>query len=429
MDKREIETRLLLGLQQQTPDMPDALAAACSGQLERNNTMQPDTRISLPSNPAPAKRKRPAALRWVAAGIAAVLVLSIGIYMVAGLFAVDAVISIDANPSILLRTNSAAKVLSVEARNPDAQALLDGADLKGVPLDDAVYTLLAAMMQNGYIDDVHNSVLVSVESAKKQDGNALKQQLSNDVNRFFRDNRVDGAVYSQTLTDDERLQALADQYGISLGKAALIDLLVQQDPRYTFDSFVDTPINDILLLLNAKQTDLGETMTTGQPSSSGYIGEAAAKDIALQAAGVTESQATCLHVDLDWDDGRMVYEVEFLVGNVEYDYEIDAVTGRVLEFDSDIEDDIPANAGQSPQGQTAGTGGSGHYIGSQAALDIALRHAGVSAAAIYDVSVEFDWENGYAVYDVEFKSGNMEYDYEIDAVTGDILKSNREYDD
>lgn len=58
-----------------------------------------------------------------------------------------------------------------------------------------------------------------------------------------------------------------------------------------------------------------------------------AKKIALDYAKVTEEQAprfTKMH--LDWDDGRLVYEIEFYVGTTEYDMDVNAYTGMVTDF-------------------------------------------------------------------------------------------------
>ena len=63
------------------------------------------------------------------------------------------------------------------------------------------------------------------------------------------------------------------------------------------------------------------------------------------------------------------------------------------------------------------------------AKSIALNHAGVSESKAYDMDIELDDEDGTLVYEVEFKSGNMEYDYEIDAASGTILKHEAELDD
>ena len=66
--------------------------------------------------------------------------------------------------------------------------------------------------------------------------------------------------------------------------------------------------------------------------------EAQAKAIALEHAGVAEANARFHKVHLDTDDGRREYDIEFRVGNVEYEYEIDAQSGRILDHDKDYDD-------------------------------------------------------------------------------------------
>ena len=68
-----------------------------------------------------------------------------------------------------------------------------------------------------------------------------------------------------------------------------------------------------------------------------------------------------------------------------------------------------------------------NYIGTSRARSIALSNAGISNPR--DLKVEFDYENGRAIYEVNFKSGNKEYDYDIDAKTGSILYKDVEMDD
>ena len=143
-------------------------------------------------------------------------------------------------------------------------------------------------------------------------------------------------------------------------------------------------------------------------TASDYIGEAKAKDIALKHAGLSSSKVTFLPVKLDWDDGRQVYEVEFYSGNKEYDYEIDAATGAIRDYDFDIESyTIPAAASD--------------LISEAKAKNIALDHAGVSSSKATFIQVKLDRDDGRQVYEVEFYSGNKEYDYEIDAATGSVL--------
>ena len=82
------------------------------------------------------------------------------------------------------------------------------------------------------------------------------------------------------------------------------------------------------------------SINTPQPTDvSGRITEADAKQIALDHAGISESETDRLRVKLDYDDGVQEYEVTFYVGNREYDYDIDAATGTIRSFDSEIDDE------------------------------------------------------------------------------------------
>ena len=109
----------------------------------------------------------------------------------------------------------------------------------------------------------------------------------------------------------------------------------------------------------------------------------------------------------DWDDGRVIYEVEFFAGNREYDYEIDAYSGAIISKDYDAEYYTPSQ--------------SGSYIGEARAKEIALNQAGVSASSASFIKCKLDIDDGRAVYDIEFRSGWIEYEAEIDAYTGAIL--------
>ena len=73
-------------------------------------------------------------------------------------------------------------------------------------------------------------------------------------------------------------------------------------------------------------------------SSASYIGDAAAKEIALKDAGVAEADCTELKVKLDTDDAVVHYDVEFKAGGMEYDYDIDPTTGAILKAESEIDD-------------------------------------------------------------------------------------------
>ena len=75
-----------------------------------------------------------------------------------------------------------------------------------------------------------------------------------------------------------------------------------------------------------------------KPAASGDIGYAKAKSVALNHAGVSENKAYDMEIELDDEDGALVYEVEFKFGGMEYSYEINAATGAILKHEAELDD-------------------------------------------------------------------------------------------
>ena len=165
-----------------------------------------------------------------------------------------------------------------------------------------------------------------------------------------------------------------------------------------------------------------------------YIGIDAAKAVALESAGVAEDDAVFSTAGLDKRNGMDYYAVDFTAGGRSYEYDIDAVTGVVIDSssgggtaetpaagDDDGTASAPAAASPSPSaGQT--TGGQAAAVTEEQAREAALSHAGLTADQVTFVRSELDRDDGRLMYDVEFYTSDYkEYDYEIDASTGEIL--------
>ncbi len=163
-----------------------------------------------------------------------------------------------------------------------------------------------------------------------------------------------------------------------------------------------------------------ETSSATLSEAEELIGEEAAKEKALSHAGISADNALFERVELGKDDGRWEYEVDFRVGNTEYDYEIDAVTGEVRESDRDPGKE---NTATSSKAETAET------ITAEKAKEAALSHAGVSADKARFLRAELDREDGKKIYEIEFTADGFEYDYDIDAETGGVLGFDKDRDD
>ncbi len=416
MNDQELERKLHTALEHAAPDDVEAVLARLGPQ---NGKIIP---IS-----APKRRKR--ILPWIAA---ACLALAIG-GGVAGVRyqqanAVASVVSLDVNPCVRLEVNREEKVLSATPVNDDANQILDGMDLTGTDLEVAVNAIIGSLLKHGYVDELANSVLISVEDDDLTRGAALEEKLTGEISQVLESASINGAILSQSFATDDALQQKAEEYGISQGKAALIQTLVDSSSHLTFESLVGLSINELNLLANSEaaadltdQSGEQESIrSTGTASQSGYVGVDAATQTALTHAGVQQSQLDYLEADYDYEDGRMVYEVEFGVSGVEYEYDIDAATGAIIKAEQEgqtIQTPAPGQT-QQPQGGSSGT------ISSQEARDIALSNAGVALSDTRELEVELESDDG--CYKVEFKSGQYEYEYEISVADGRILSAERD---
>lgn len=168
-------------------------------------------------------------------------------------------------------------------------------------------------------------------------------------------------------------------------------------------------------MLAAALTGCGHS-THKSDTQMGYIGEDAARSMAATAAQVNLDDATFSQTELDEKNGTVYYDVEFTVDGTHYSYAIDAMTGTVIESSSkQAQGYDPAK----PDGTQTGTTGA---VDEAKAKQIALEHAGVSEDDTSFMQVKAERDDGVSVFDVEFyvASTGTEYDYEIDASTGEI---------
>jgi uncharacterized membrane protein YkoI len=223
---------------------------------------------------------------------------------------------------------------------------------------------------------------------------------------------------------------------------------------------------------------------SGSTNTETYITDEQAKEIAFAHAAVTQDSVSLLRVQFDFDDWKAVYEVDFYSGNIEYDYDIDAITGDILGYDMDQERFIGAlpqtgNTSADAQSQTAqaaapvaaqapatqntqaadpatqnaqaaipdtqntpaaapaaaaptpapnSSSSNNSWISSADAENAALSHAGVTGADVSFLRSHMDRDDGRTLYEVSFYYNFMEYEYDIDALTGNILSFDQDYD-
>lgn len=395
----------------------------------------------------------------------------------------DSHVDIDVNPGVEIVTNKKNKVLEVQSTNQDGAAVIDGMNLKNTELKVAVNALIGSMVQKGYIQNDNTGILVTVRNDNEDKANKVKAEVLNDINTALLTNSVQATVINQTVKTTVDAKKFATENNISIGKAVFVLNLAAKDASLDAKELAKMKVSEIASLVVQKGIDIRDIVdydsddsiweniadaiedidedarekeiatsaavenstaadTTPQPAptqpaatvapattaaqpksnnASGDIGIEKANEIAISHAGLSSGSVSFVKAKLDTEDGVKVYDIEFYSGNVEYDYEINAATGAIVSFDQDIENyEIPTQPAAPTQAASS-------VISVDKAKQIALSHAGVSGASFK--KVKLDKDDGVRVYEIEFKVGNVEYEYDIDASSGAIISSSSEIDD
>ena len=397
MTNEKMEQRLASALEKTAPDDVSGVLSRCEVRKGTVSSMKANHTI----------KKKWATL--VAACLAVILLGGGGVlYQQAN--AAASVVSLDVNPSIELRVSRSEKVLACAPLNEDAKAILadmgGGADLKGAKLDVAVNAIVGSLVRNGYLSSISSAIMISVEDKNTARAEKLQRELTDAVDGVLQTSDAKASVLTQTLTQDAAREQQARENSISTGKAALVNRILAINPALTFDALAKLSVEEL--------KDLAEAGAPAMP-----IGKDKALSIAAAAFGRDlADEIRYSEVDAELDESPAQYEVE-ITGQKgeEIEYKIDAYTGTILESKRETEEKTSA-------AQPTFSGD----IGYAKAKSIALNHAGVSESKAYDMEIELDEEDGMLVYEVEFKSGGMEYSYEINAATGAIVKQETEPD-
>ena len=403
MTNEKMEQRLASAVEKTAPNDVNGVLSRCD---ERKGTVIPMT------------TKKTTKKRWttLAAACLALVLLGGGGIFYQQAHAVASVVSLDVNPSIELKVSKSEKVLVCTPLNEDAKAILadmgGGADLKGAKLDVAVNAIVGSLVRNGYLNSISSAIMISVEDNDTARAEKLQRELTSTVDGVLQTSEAKASVLTQTLTQDAGLAQQARENSISTGKAALVNRVLALNPALKFDALAKLSVEEL--------KDLAEAGAPAMP-----IGTDKAMDIAAAAFGkASTAKMAYSAVDPELDESPAHYEVEIKSQTgEEFEYKIDAYTGAILESKREAADgtEVPVVQPSKP----APTGD----IGYAKAKSVALNHAGVSENKAYDMDIELDDEDGRIIYEVEFKSGNMEYSYEINAATGAILKHEAELDD
>ncbi|MBR1470945.1 MAG: hypothetical protein IJ600_04810 [Lachnospiraceae bacterium] len=299
MDKRRVEQKLNRAVKHAVPDVLDSIMERCAeGE---------DAAVPMDLSAFGSRRKR-RYTAWVQPLLAAaVLLLALNLAWLVlrhdGSAAVDTVVQIDVNPSIALMVNKQDRVVSVNALNGDAEAVLDGMDLSGARTTVAVNAVVGALLRNGYLDAEDNAILVSVNGKDSLRVQTVQDEVVMDLDQILSGHRTSVAILCQTVEKDAAVQADADAYEISEGKALLVQKIVEVCPDYTKDELSGMNISELNQLVTQQQPGTVAVVNTGNAEAqSSEIAQAQAEPAGQQAEGNTQTHI--LGTETPTEDGQ-----------------------------------------------------------------------------------------------------------------------------
>ena len=188
------------------------------------------------------------------------------------------------------------------------------------------------------------------------------------------------------------------------------------------ETFSAAPTQDTTPATEPDPVPAGSDTAGSAPAATGME---AAKAAALADAGFTEDQVYLSKCEADYDDGVLCYEIEFCCNGREYDYEIYGETCAVRSKDVEACDhDNHRNCDNDGvcDGTGNGYGAAGTAVDLEQAKTICLNHAGCTADQAAFSKAKLDYDDGLAVYEIEFYCNGSEHEYKVDCATGAILE-------
>lgn len=404
--RTDIEKKLADEVRCETPDVLDEILARCSAQAQENEVV-----------PIAAVKKSSG--KWVKAmyAAAAMLLLFVGGYFGIGqyrqAYAAEYAVTLDAGASVRLEVSKTGRVVSAEGLDAKGKATVsaaqNGEKLKGQKLDAAVSAVVTAMARDGAVSD-QGAVLVTVDGPDETENAQVKAEVTQQIQGALTANGVAAKVLSQTLRADAALTALAEKYGVSEGRAALIQKTAESEAALDESELAKLELGALAALTQNAGAKAAVTVTGS--AASAYVSADAAARSACAKAGVSLGSTASADVAADVSDGKLVYNVKVTLPTGSASCEVDAKTGAILNWVQSV-----AAAAQTQSGGTqtetqtpSGTDTTGSASGGTAA---ATPSAGVS------VQVEVGSGAGQSVID------KVQGDIQsvIGKITGDLQNS------
>lgn len=370
------------------------------------------------------------------------------------------VLRLKVNPDISIHYNEKGEVTEVKGENEDGLELLENyQDYIGKESGLVLEELIVLLSEAGYfvedVDGESRRIVLELEKGSALPDEKFLEKMIQDIEKALADLdlRPNIANDSEAITIEEAKEIAFSHAAVNAKDAKIEDLDFEIDDGvkmyeiefdangYEYEYKIHAISGEILKHKREQKDD--QDKNDEKEESTEYISKNRAKEIALKHAGVNAKDAKFDGIDFDIDDGLASYELEFEVGENEYDYEIDAVTGEILDFEQDIEESTPNKKPETkaevkpevkpetkpevkPEAKPETAPEKPKQLSKNEAIAIALKHAGLNSSEVEMDDVELDDDDGKMIWEIEFESADWEFEVEVDAATGKILSFDKE---
>ena len=248
-----------------------------------------------------------------------------------------AVFTLDVNPGVRVYVKSDDTVIKVEATNEDGESVVQEIVFEGVNYEAVVENIIDKMDEKGFLEGEESSVLISVEKKEIE----VSEKLNAKIEKAFEKHGKKASVIEQELIEinedvEKTIGDMAKKYNISEGKAHLIEKIREEFPELSEEELAELKVNDLGMILEETSDDVKKHFNKVGPGvEDAYVGREQALAIATVSLEIAVEDITMQRVFATRKDGKMVYEVEFVYDGMEYEITVDAVSGAILETESE----------------------------------------------------------------------------------------------
>ena len=296
--------------------------------------------------------------------------------------------TMDVNPSVEYTIAKSGSVKNVRCLNSDAENALSDVALGKQSVETALTRTVAAYEACGYMENGEATVLISFDS--RLDANAeLKASLSAEIQQTLEQTDAVGTlVFHSELTENAEVAKIAEEFHVSLGRADWI---------LTAADKTGLPTDEVARMSLDELLKFQEVSGISSICVSKFISLEEAKKIALRDAKLDEltQKIVFTREELNRNQGKPCYLLEFYTGTNQYHYQIDAKTGSIIY--------------------------AGRFITLADAKKIALDDAGVNVKVVFTTEELVAGGIKSPYYYFVFESDSARWTYKIDAVLGVIM--------